>query len=116
MNLGNRNVRTSIFRFIVGSTGRWSHILRYRPPFWFISNYLSFGGLFNLLRIHPVIASHRLTIDLWLAKDNRFLNPKSSYGRILTAPPCRLISCDWLRADNDADRPTFHRMKCFSRD
>ena len=37
-------------------------------------------------------ASHRLTIDLWLAKDNRFLNPKSSYGRILTAPPCRLIS------------------------
>ena len=36
-------------------------------------------------------ASHRLTLDLWLAKDNRFLNPKSSYERILTAPPCRLI-------------------------
>ena len=32
----------------------------------------------------------RLTLDLWLAKDNRFLNPKSSYERILTAPPCRL--------------------------
>ena len=25
--------------------------------------------------------SHRLTLDLWLAKDNRFLNPKSSYER-----------------------------------
>ena len=34
---------------------------------------------------------HRLTLDLWLAKDNRFLNPKSSYQRILTAPPFRLI-------------------------
>ena len=32
-----------------------------------------------------------LTLDLWLAKDNRFLNPKSSYKRILMAPPCRLI-------------------------
>ena len=42
-------------------------------------------------RIHEP-ASHRLTLDLWLAKDNRFLNPKSSYGRILTAPPCRLIT------------------------
>ena len=30
---------------------------------------------------------------MWLAKDNRLLNPKSSYERILTAPPCRLISC-----------------------
>ena len=37
------------------------------------------------------IANHRLTLDLWLAKDNRFLNPKSSYKRILMAPPCRLI-------------------------
>lgn len=36
---------------------------------------------------------HRLTLDLWLAKDNRFLNPKSSYGRILMAPSCRFI---WL--------------------
>ena len=26
--------------------------------------------------------SHRLTLDLWLAKDNRFLNPKSSYEPI----------------------------------
>ena len=41
----------------------------------------------NLLLIH-----HRLTLDLWFAKDNRFLNPKSSYKRILMAPPCRLIS------------------------
>ena len=31
-------------------------------------------------------------LDLWLAKDNRFLNPKSSYERILLAPPCRLIT------------------------
>jgi hypothetical protein len=38
-----------------------------------------------------LISSHRLTLDLWLVKDNRFLNPKSSYERILTAPPCRLI-------------------------
>jgi hypothetical protein len=30
-------------------------------------------------------ASHRLTLDLWLVKDNRFLNPKSSYGRIPAA-------------------------------
>ena len=29
------------------------------------------------------IASSRLTVDLWLAKDNRFLIPKSSYGRII---------------------------------
>ena len=38
-----------------------------------------------------------LTLDLWLVKDNRFLNPKSSYERILTAPPCRLIvsCCLW---------------------
>lgn len=35
---------------------------------------------------------HRLTLDLWLAKDNRFLNPKSSYKRILMAPSCRFIS------------------------
>ena len=34
--------------------------------------------------------NHRLTLDLWFAKDNRFLNPKSSYKRILMAPPCRL--------------------------
>lgn len=34
---------------------------------------------------------HRLTLDLWLAKDNRFLNPKSSYKRILMAPSCRFI-------------------------
>ena len=31
-------------------------------------------------------------IDLWLAKDNRLLNPKSSYERILMAPTCRLIA------------------------
>ena len=36
---------------------------------------------------------HRLTLDLWLAKDNRFLNPKSSYKRILMAPSCRFIFC-----------------------
>merc|ERR1712217_585007 len=30
--------------------------------------------------------------DLWLAKDNRLLNPKSSYERILMAPTCRLIN------------------------
>ena len=31
-------------------------------------------------------------IDLWLTKDNRLLNPKSSYERILMAPTCRLIA------------------------
>ena len=34
------------------------------------------------------LTTHRLTLDLWFAKDNRFLNPKSSYKRILMAPPC----------------------------
>ena len=28
-----------------------------------------------------------LMLDLWLAKDNRFLNPKSSYERILSPGP-----------------------------
>ena len=37
-------------------------------------------------RIH-----HRLTLDLWFAKDNRFLNPKSSHKMILMGPLCRLI-------------------------
>ncbi len=48
---------------------------------------------------------HRLTHGFWLAKDNRFLTPKSSYERILTAPPYRLfihvvpvlfLSCLWF--------------------
>ena len=39
------------------------------------------------------LTNHRLTLDLWFAKDNRFLNPKSSYKRILMAPPCRLTHC-----------------------
>ena len=39
---------------------------------------------------------HRLTLDLWLAKDNRFLNPKSSYKRILMAPSCRFIPASWV--------------------
>ena len=39
----------------------------------------------------PSPRHHRLTLDLWLAKDNRFLNPKSSYKRILMAPSCRFI-------------------------
>ena len=33
-------------------------------------------------KIFPVIVI--LMLDLWLAKDNRFLNPKSSYERIPT--------------------------------
>ena len=45
--------------------------------------------LHNLPTHHSVIVI--LMLDLWLAKDNRFLNPKSSYERILLAPPCRLI-------------------------
>ena len=50
----------------------------------------------NRHEISPVTAAgkigwHRLTLDLWLAKDNRFLNPKSSYKRILMAPSCRFI-------------------------
>ena len=48
------------------------------------------GELYPQSRVNPT-ANHRLTLDLWLAKDNRFLNPKSSYKRILMAPPCRLI-------------------------
>ena len=41
--------------------------------------------------------ARRLTLDLWLVKDNRFLNPKSSYERILTAPPCRLTLLSFYR-------------------
>ena len=48
-------------------------------------------GLQERLLILDLRASHRFTLDLWLAKDNRFLNPKSSYKRILMAPPCRHI-------------------------
>lgn len=44
----------------------------------------------SFFTLHSLI-HHRLTLDLWFAKDNRFLNPKSSYKRILMAPPCRLI-------------------------
>ena len=44
--------------------------------------------------VKPVIVI--LMLDLWLAKDNRFLNPKSSYERILLAPPCRLINDSFL--------------------
>ena len=47
--------------------------------------------ILSWVNIRLLGSSHRLTLDLWLAKDNRFLNPKSSYERILTAPPCRLI-------------------------
>ena len=46
--------------------------------------------------VKPVIVI--LMLDLWLAKDNRFLNPKSSYERILLAPPCRLINVVFLLA------------------
>ena len=41
--------------------------------------------------------SRRLTLDLWLAKDNRFLNLKSSYKRIMMAPPCRFINAMAIR-------------------
>lgn len=41
------------------------------------------------LKANPLTVNSQ---DLWLAKDNRFLNPKISYERILMAPPCRLIS------------------------
>ena len=56
------------------------------------SNLMSVLSLVHtrLVSQSPVSASYWLTLDLWLAKDNRFLNPKSSYERILTAPPCRL--------------------------
>ena len=49
---------------------------------------------------------HRLTLDLWLAKDNRFLNPKSSYKRILMAPSCRFI---WSAARHSSCRVSSHR-------
>ena len=59
------------------------------------------------------LKANRLTVnsqDLWLAKDNRFLNPKISYERILMAPPCRLISLFLLliRADG-AINPSWKR-------
>ena len=45
------------------------------------------------LKANPLTVNSQ---DLWLAKDNRFLNPKISYERILMAPPCRLISFPFL--------------------
>lgn len=48
---------------------------------------------------------HRLTLDLWLARDNRFLNPKSSYKRILMAPSCRFIWLGWSGRESFA--PSF---------
>ena len=30
--------------------------------------------------------------DMWLAKDNRFLNPMSTYERNLMAPTCLIIN------------------------
>jgi len=61
---------------------------------------------YNPLAIEPpldckALKANPLTVnsqDLWLAKDNRFLNPKISYERILMAPPCRLINERKIRA------------------
>ena len=47
------------------------------------------------LKANPLTVNSQ---DLWLAKDNRFLNPKISYERILMAPPCRLINERKIRA------------------
>ena len=50
------------------------------------------------------LKANRLTVnsqDLWLAKDNRFLNPKISYERILMAPPCRLIFYFYFHLEAD---------------
>ena len=44
----------------------------------------------NLPLVAPCLRAHSA------AKDNRFLNPKISYERILMAPPCRLISFPFL--------------------
>jgi len=49
------------------------------------------------------------TQDLWLAKDNRFLNPKISYERILMAPPCRLINERKIRAAWPSELGSWHR-------
>ena len=35
-------------------------------------------GFKNFLYLREPLSSHRLTFDMWFAKDNRFLNPKSS--------------------------------------
>ena len=43
-------------------------------------------------KLFPRASLWNSLIDLWLAKDNRLLNPKSSYERILMAPTCRLIA------------------------
>ena len=43
-------------------------------------------------RYHRSASLYFSLIDLWLTKDNRLLNPKSSYERILMAPTCRLIA------------------------
>ena len=54
----------------------------------------------------PPRRDHLLTLDLWLAKDNRFLIPKSSYKWIHLARPCRFILC-W-----DVPRSSWKRNRC----
>ena len=56
------------------------------------------------------LSHYWLTLDLWLAKDNRFLNPKSSYKRILMAPPCRLIVRLQLNARLEAINNHYKRL------
>ncbi len=56
-------------------------------------------------------SSHRLTLDQRLARYNRFLNPKSSYERILMAPPCRLQRFMRETADQITKRFSFIRQR-----
>ena len=51
------------------------------------------NGTVFLLSPPTIISCHGVPNDGGLAGDNRLLNLKSSYLRILLSPPCRLIIC-----------------------
>ena len=55
---------------------------------WIVLKGNSYDSILWLWTSQSLVRFH----DLWLAKDNRLLNPKSSYERILMAPTCRLIN------------------------
>jgi len=64
------------------------------------------------LKANPLTVNSQ---DLWLAKDNRFLNPKISYERILMAPPCRLINERKIRAAWPSELGSWHSILGYRR-
>ena len=78
--------RLHLFLFFFFNKKIWEPVMPLKGP-WLLSHKYSLDC--KALKANPLTVNSQ---DLWLAKDNRFLNPKISYERILMAPPCRLIS------------------------